>query len=438
MASQLNLECPSSHDIYFNLKGEAFSQPIFASVLLRKSTDTDLIGANQVRVSLVRVLSGKTSPNPVNRGEPFLKQFCRLLSSKTSSTLSETAQSCQVIEELMLCVPTLATESQVGYSPPDGNVYKIPFHMPIKPNIPASAATDLGKISYFLAASVVTTNGNVLGTSKEMRIIRQLIPDCNTDIQHTRKYPNAAVVSQISLTQQVDATDNSKVSLHTKVSLRTPRSPINRSTEFKCVAIRGIRWRVEEITKLFIPSEGPLQPENNNCPANQPTENQSTARELCNGFQKGYWGTLQNPIVKERHPSESNPDSPIEIKFDIRIPKDVTLTPEVCLSNYTAEPIPAHSLPPSLQRRLSPTTPESVMLTVEHRLRFNLLTSEDTFDVDNRNLVDRKPLRTVLDVSFPLYLYKVARGRIEESVREGNPPSYGEVPLSPPDYQHFA
>jgi hypothetical protein len=232
-----------------------------------------------------------------------LKQFCRLLSSKTSPTLSETAQTCSVIEELTLCVPTLATESQVGYSPTGGKVYKIPFHMPIKPNIPASAATDLGNISYFLAASVVTTNGNVLGTSKEMRIIRQLIPDCNTDIQHIRKYPNAAVVSQISLAQQVDRTDNSKVSLNTKILLRTPHSPTGRSTEFKCVAIRGIRWRVEEITKLFIPYEGPLQPEDDNC---QPTEKQSTTRELCNGFQQGYWGTLQNPIVKERHPSESN------------------------------------------------------------------------------------------------------------------------------------
>jgi hypothetical protein len=78
------------------------------------------------------------------------------------------------------------------------------------------------------------------------------------------------------------------------------------------------------------------------------------------------------------------------------------------------------------------------MLTVEHRLRFNLLTSEDTFDVDNHNLVDRRPLRTVLDVSFPLYLFKMARGRIDESVRQGNPPCYEEVPLSPPDYRHLA
>lgn len=78
------------------------------------------------------------------------------------------------------------------------------------------------------------------------------------------------------------------------------------------------------------------------------------------------------------------------------------------------------------------------MLTVEHRLRFDLLTSEDTFDVDNHNLVDRTPLRTVLNVSFPLHPFKRAPGRIDESVLQGNPPCYEEVPVSPPDYQVFA
>jgi hypothetical protein len=78
------------------------------------------------------------------------------------------------------------------------------------------------------------------------------------------------------------------------------------------------------------------------------------------------------------------------------------------------------------------------MITVEHRLRFDLLTSEDTFDVDNHNLVDHKPLRTVVSVSFPLHLFQRAHGRIDKTVCQGNPPCYDEAPRSSPDYQMLA
>lgn len=438
MASHLTLDCPSSHAIYFKLKGEAFSRPISASVVLRKCADTDFLGVKRVRISLVRILSSKTSRDCPNRGQPFFKQFCRLLSSKTAPEIVETTQSCSVIEKMTLRVPSIATDIQVGYSPNEGKVYKIPFHMPIAPNIPASATTDLGNISYFLAASVTATDGNILGTSQEINFIRQLIPDCNTDIQHIRNYPNAAVVAQINLTQQIDSTEDSKICLDAKILLRRPAAPTSRSTEFKCVAIRGIRYRVEEVVKLFSPPDDSHQPEDELRSANQPTDKQSTTLELFNGFQKGYWGTLQNPIVKEHHPSESNHDSHIEIKLNIPIPKDVKATPEVSLSSYTAQPIPEHAILPSLQGQFCLRTPENLMITVEHRLRFDLLTSEDTFDVDNHNLVDRNPLRTVLNVSFPLYLFQRAHGRINEIICQGNPPCYDEVPLSPPGYQVFA
>lgn len=309
--------------------------------------------------------------------------------------------------------------------------------MPIAPNIPASTATDVGNISYLLTTSATTIEGKTLGTSQEIIFIRRLIPGCKNDIQHIRNYPNAAVVAQINLTQQIDSTETSTICLDAKILLRRLAAPTSRSTEFKCVAIRGIRWRVEEVIKLFNPPEDPHQPEDEPRLAIQPAEKQSTTREIFNGFQKGYWGTLQNPIVKDHHPSESYQDSPIEIKLNKPIPKDVTPTPEVSLSSYTTQSIPVPTLPPSLRGQFSPRMLESLMITVEHRLRFDLLTSEDTFDVDNHNLVNCKSLRTVLNVSFPLNLFRKAHGRIDETVHQGNPPCYDDVPLSPPGYQVF-
>ncbi|KAJ5910849.1 uncharacterized protein N7473_000152 [Penicillium subrubescens] len=113
---------------------------------------------------------------------------------------------------MMLCPPSVATDSQVGYFPNEGKVYKIPFYMPIAPNIPASAATDLGNIYH--------NKGNVLRTSQEISFIRQqLIPDCITDIQQIRNYPNAAVEAQINLTQQIDSMEDSEICLDAKILL---------------------------------------------------------------------------------------------------------------------------------------------------------------------------------------------------------------------------
>jgi hypothetical protein len=72
---------------------------------------------------------------------------------------------------------------------------------------------------------------------------------------------------------------------------------------------------VEEVIKLYTPPEDSHQPDDEPCLANQTAEKQSTTRELFNGFQKGYWGTLQNPILKEHHPSESNHDPPPTLKL---------------------------------------------------------------------------------------------------------------------------
>lgn len=128
MASHLTLECPLSHEIYFNLKEEGYSQPISGSVILRKHLDTEHAGVEQVRISLVRVVSSKPSRHRVHRSQSFSRQICRLLSSKEPPTSFEPAQSCSVVEELTLYVPCLASDSQVGYSPNEGKVYKIPFY----------------------------------------------------------------------------------------------------------------------------------------------------------------------------------------------------------------------------------------------------------------------------------------------------------------------
>lgn len=432
MASQLTLECPSSHEIYYTLKGECYSQPIPASVIFKKASTTENSSIKKIQILLMRVVSSHPSQARVNRSQSLSGQICRLLSSKNPPHPTPPVQSCSVIEELTLCVPHLASDSHVGYSPNEGTVYKIPFHVPFASDTPASVVTDLGSISYYLAATIITTEGKGLGVSQGINFTRHLIRDCNNDMEgHTRNYSTSAAVSRIILSQHMDQTEASKLLLDAKIHLRQPATPARRSNEFKCAAIRGVRWRVEEVAKLFGPSE------DENSPVNLPTEMQSTTRELFTGYQKGYWVPFQNSVMKEDHPSESNYDSPIEIKLDISIPKCVKPTPEVSLSHYATHSQPEHSPLSSDQGQRSTAKPEKLMLTVEHRLRFDLVTSEDTFHLDSHNLVDRSALRTLVNVSFPVYLFSKADGCIDETVCQGSPPCYDEVPVSPPDYHAF-
>ena len=381
-----------------------------------------------MQISLVRVVSSKPSQARVNRSQSLSGQICRLLSSKEPPLSLSPVQSYSVVEELTLYVPNLASDSQVGSSPNEGTVYKIPFHLPIAPDAPATVVTDLGSVSYYLAASIVTTEGNVLGASQGINFTRHLIPDCNNDMAHTRNYSTAAAVSRIILAQRIDQTETSKIFLDAIIHLRQPAAPAKRSNEFRCAAIRGMRWRVEEVTKLFGP------PEDESSPANLPIEIQSTTRELFMGYQKGYWVPFQKSIMKEDHSSESYHDSPIEIKLVISIPKGVKLTSEVSLSNCTAHSQQENHPLSTAQEQRSITKPEKLMLTVEHRFRFDLVTSEDTFHLDNHKLVECSALRTLVNVSFPVHLFSKAHGRIDETVCQGNPPCYDEVPVSPPDY----
>lgn len=73
-------------------------------------------------------------------------------------------------------------------------------------------------------------------------------------------------------------------------------------------------------------------------------------------------------------------------------------------------------------------------MTVEHRLKLDLLTGEDTFERSTMTLVDRKPIRVALNASFPLLIGGCNDRDIGPAVLERHPPRYEEVPTAPPNY----
>lgn len=423
----LRLEFPPQNDIYFNSTGDSYSRPISASAVFTSHTETEISGLSRLRICLVRVFSS-TGREGINGGECVLSRLNRWLSPGSKSSAPYTTRLCSIIEELTLHVPLFGTDSQVGYSPEEGKIYKIPFYMPISASIPPTSATVLGHISYFLVASLSTADGEISSTSQEIRFSRRIIPE-HRSMQHTRIYPNSKLVTKVILTQDMTSMTRTDICLDAKVFVR-PATSAERSTEYNCVAVRGIRWRIEEVTKLF------HQPEyqDSRLPEYQPVEDQSSIREIYNGFQKGYWRTRQDSITTDN--STQDKDSLVEIPLDIVLPRGTVLTPEVDLGCYSAFFRPTSSLPSSLQNGFFSTTQQKIMLTIEHRLKLDILTTEDTFSVYNHDLVDRKPPRIALNACFPLQIVDKAEGDTEEVLSQGNPPRYEEIPVSPPSYEN--
>lgn len=419
----LELELPSRHDLYTNFKGESLSQPIPASVIISGPIGTCSNRPCHIRVCLVQKLSSKVKDSTDGGNEDILRRLYQHLVTKPKPNESYITQSCSIVEELSLRVP----------SAPDNNlnakVQKIPFYMPILAKIPGTTVTDIGKLSYFLVASFATESGGFIGASKEIFLRARSLLEQDS-IQYTRLYPNSSWITKILLSQNGVGFSDSTLSISAKIFLRWPATPAGRSTEFKCVAIRGLRWRIEEIAKLQ------SRPDHQNGLEIEPTEEGSSIRELSSGFQKGYWGTMHNPLLTCNQAPQQK-DSSVDVVFEVNIPGTVTPAPEVELSSYEFQSLSLDSVPPPLQELFALSTKDRIFLTSEHRLKLDVMISEDTFDASSRKLVDRKPMRTALNASFPLRIVDKAEPHLDEMVFTGNLPCYQEVPASPPNYECF-
>lgn len=195
-----------------------------------------------------------------------------------------------------------------------------------------------------------------------------------------------------------------------------------RDSEFRCATIRAIHWRVEEVTRL-VTDENSLQDGDNT-----DILKKESVREICSGKQKGYWASHHNPLVKQRHQKSEEQDSTLDIPLEISIPKSANLSSKIDETFYSSTPSRALGL----SDEDSPMD-ESNVITVEHRLKLEFITGEDTFDTRSNNLVDRKPLRPTLSATFPLLIESGVKCDFE-AVAFSNPPRYEDISLAPPEY----
>lgn len=428
---RLGLEIPSAHDTYYDHNADSFSEPISGSVRLTTQMEAELRGLADVQVSLALVLS-TTTQDEIQRKQQLSNRIYRLLSLNAPLNTVQPTQSASTLEQLTLCLPTVLADSRVGYSPEEGTIYKIPFFIPVPTNIPPTTATELGSTTLWIVASAKTADGDVITTRQEIQVIRRIVPG-GDPIQHTRTSQTSKVINEVTLTQNPETSTRSKLPLTAKISLRRPALPTNRSTEFKCVAVRGLQWRVEETTRVFTKYKGSQTSPESGLSECEPIEEASYTSELFHGAERGYWGTADNPMMKDQPIREK--DSTIEIPFEITIPRALALAAEVNLGCYESNPRPINDSTAYSQSQDSSSTMGERIMTVEHRLRLDVITSEDTFGAQDKNLVDRKPLGAARDTSFPIFIVDKAPVGCGAVLLQATPPCYAELPASPPRYK---
>ncbi|KAJ5999872.1 hypothetical protein N7481_000281 [Penicillium waksmanii] len=417
-SSRLKLKTPSQYHIIHDPKGETYAQPISGTAILSTGfAQPEASNQNVLHICLICVLTTTDKKSRVERN--LLARFTRWKSEKQNSLRnSDLVRSYSVIEELTL-QPFANSRGQLHCN--------IPFFLPVYGNIPGTSMTDIGGISYYLVATLNTGNGTDAEiTHQQIKITRQILLE-QPSLQHIRNYPALNLITKIILTQDIDSATHSKIPVSAKVFVR-PARPADRPIEYRCVVVRGIRWRIEELTKVFShsPNEGTsYQP----C---QPIASRCSTSVISKGLQKGYWKIEQDSM--KRGSSLRHADPSVDISLEISLNREFDIPSAVDLRCYDAFSTPTSNLSASLKEIEVLTTKDNMMITIEHWLKLDILMSEDTFCLDKHKLVDRRPLQTALDASFPLQITGSVRGNLEVEPNEVNPPCYNELPISPPLY----
>ncbi|KAJ5099634.1 hypothetical protein N7532_006635 [Penicillium argentinense] len=424
---RLELELPARHDLYSTFKGDSYSEPIPASAVLKLKSNEgeELSEPNKIRICLVQNLSTKDE-NHNNDNTHIMSRFCCQFLSKAPPRYSLTTRSCSIIESLTLRVPPVPTNRQVF-----DKKFKFPFYMPVVANIPGTTKTELGDITYHVVAFMTAKSGTSFCASQEISISRRILPEHNS-IQHTRLYPKPSAIAKIHLSQNITESTGSTIAITAKLFPRGQPIPAERSTEIKFVAIREMRWRIEEVTSLLDGSRQISQPAFQVQTESEAMEEQSSTRVISSGSQRGYWGTPNNPLTKA---SQQINLSFIDIDFNVNLPRKEGFSSGIGLPSHGFDVPSPDTLPSPLQELFPSSAKGKTMMTVEHRLKLDVLTNEDTFHIKNEKLVDRKPLLVAINASFPLSVFEMAEVGVQDMMCQGNLPCYQDVAKSPPRYE---
>ncbi|KAL4737860.1 hypothetical protein BDV11DRAFT_206422 [Aspergillus similis] len=288
---------------------------------------------------------------------------------------------------------------------PDPQARKFSFSLPIPSNIPPTADTVLGSVSYTITAT----------DSVPIRIRRAAPPE---PVWHTRTYPGSPVVTELYIAPHPAETRRAGRQAQYDIKWRARSTIVDgeRESEVKFVVAEEVRWQVEETVKCLS-----LARQENRTNRRRIVAHQERTRQLCQGAIVGRW--LADSGCRDR-PEESGAGGRIEIPFQVRLP---TAVDEIDASSYFGDHECAHG------DEIDEV--ETLAITVGHRLQLEVITGEDTFHRETGDLVERRrrvrsykavfalPVRDVVEMDF-LSQQRAATGL----------PTYGDPHPALPEY----
>ena len=416
---------PETHYIFFGGCNEGYSGSVLGSVEITvPSSNIDSSDYPNIKVALTRTVTA-TRQRPGNdrrqRGgffkriqeRPTIQAHSNPHNEQTSSTDTETLTQCYLWH----------TPDDIQHHPDhDTTRLKFNFMIPVHYKTPPTVETMLGALSYSLTATSTFASGWTKTTSQPIRILRRAIPDYCRTIHHIRNFSDSGIAISLDLTPDESPALDMKTSYTGKLTANRTIMPGNRVSERWHVVIKELRWRIEETVKVLSTSgHGDTQ-----------EVKDEGVRQLCNGIQSGNWSVLKY----QRKGNVTDGDT-IEIPFNISIPRSANVAEEMGISAYTSDTkqscrpdvYECSARPPTLEKRTA--------LSVNHRLRLDIVAGVDTIDQATGKLVDRKHLWKLFGAAFRLPIYEFASSEeVPDTAFLVNdiPPMY-EDEFQPPAYE---
>lgn len=426
-SGEMWLSVPRTHFTFLSPQGGVYSPAISGSCSIAPFSlinSTNNTNNPKINVSLIRLVTLEKDRKSTARcgSKTCLRRIGKRRGSFRDHDNSSTTHECTSEDTVMQCDLSHPPDVLEG----GRKILEFRFSLPIPDNTPGTTETMLGNVSYAIRATAASASGRTIYSTQRIEILRRMVSGYFEPIEHFRYFQDAEMITDLCLIPKGPPDATTQVAYNAKLVAHRTTAQGARKTEKKHIIIKKLRWRVEETVNAMTVSCSDSQR------GNTPTCKKQCVRELCRGKLKGHWMASRGPQTTE------NKDDRIGINLDIDIPSDAKAASGLDLSSYNlgrgSECVHRTTCGHS-------GCPGATAITIDHQLKFDIITGEDTFNQETGTLVDRKPLWKTFGASFPIPLYEMASG---EHIPEGTfdipstLPRYENPSMMPPPYYQVA
>lgn len=433
----LHLDVPTTHHVYEGSHGERYSPPISGSVLVPVSSlDFDQAKYPNVTVGLLRTVTlrngepASNAPNDNKKGD-FLQRIRRKRVPQTQTIATPQKEGSSTVETLVQCQLWHSPEPVEWHEEAGAVVLKFLFSIPVPPGTSGTTETPFGGLSYAVRAVVTSSSGVTVDATRDVQILSRIVTGPSQTVRHFKNYTGERLKSELSLTPEQPTDPKVKLAYSAKLVARGTTARGDRPTERKQFFVREVRWSVEETVRLMKVSNGD-GPDGETI-----TWKEKSVRQLCSGRQQGRWAPNKKLSVQERKGHDDR--DRIDLSFDVIIPRTASTPDQRDLSSCSFDSgAPCRHLTPCKFNEIcTESSGERTTIMVDHRLRLDLITGEDTLDEKTGDLINRRQFAKAFTTCYTLPIHEVAgRNAIPEGTFHGNsaPPLYEGESAMPPAY----